>query len=404
MSAHQTGKHVQPMNREESGQGMGLRILILCCLGMIANAMSIQVLSPVSHSVQEALSIDYSRLGFLMGSISIPGIIIAFPGGFIADRWGARRVIIAGFIFMILGALLFAMKPGYTYLCLSRIATGVGCILSSVLLPGILTPWFREKRLGTAMGIFNMALPLGSIFTLSTFGALGALIGPFRIFYIPAAIALLSLVLFILFLPEAAAGDPREQSGDEGAYSGRASIAFLGLIVLFANMSTMGYVTIAPSYFEISGYPVALIGIMLSAVLWGALLLSPLAGYLTTHHQMAKTLIFGGCLFQGAALALIPRISTPLAAVLVILAVSSGLIMTPVYILVPKAMPQGKLNRGYGIIMALMMVGCLTGPSLAGFSVDRLGGFNAGFLALGIFSVFGALCALPLPRALYRAL
>ena len=372
-------------------------VLILCSLGMAVMSVSIQALTPLNHEIQKALHINFSALGFLMGSISIPGIFLSLPGGMIADRWGERAVLFTGFILMIAGASLFALKPGYALLCASRILSGAGCIFLSVLLPGMVTPCFQGRSLGMAMGIFNTALPLGSIVTLSFFGQLGATYGFFDVFWIPVILTALTLILFVLFLPSKSAP---ESAGRRIIIPPlKNQIWILGLVTLFANMATMGYVTIAPTYFTGLGrYSTALVGVMLSAVLWGNLLLSPLAGYLTTRHRMAKLLLMSGCAFQGLCLMLIPQKILPLAFDLTLFAVAAGIIITPIYILVPRAVHSTQINTAFGIIISSMMVGCLTGPYVAGFAVDHCNGFNGGFAALGIFSLAGAIASAMLAK------
>ncbi|MDQ7823788.1 MAG: MFS transporter [Candidatus Eremiobacteraeota bacterium] len=370
-------------------------VLFLCSLGMASMGVTIQALTPVSHEVQGALGIDYGSLGFLMGAISIPGIFLSLPGGLLADRAGSRGLLLAGWAFMGGGALLFAIKPSYGILCAARILAGLGCSLVSVLLPGLIEGAFKGKSLGSAMGIFNAALPVGSILTLTTFAFLAAGMGPFRLFLFPAACAFLCFILFLFFLP----------GGREGSRShalslpGTGPLWLLALVVLFANMATMGYVTIAPSYFHERGTPPAWTGTMLSAVLWGSLLLSPVAGYLTTHRAMGKLLLAGGCFLQGLGLAAIPFDATPLTGDLFLLAMGSGLVMTPVYVLVPRVVKAGQVNTGFGIIFSSMMCGCLAGPYCAGKILDGPGGFAAGFMLLGALSAGAALSALLLGKS-----
>jgi predicted MFS family arabinose efflux permease len=367
-------------------------MLALSFAGMVTMAVTIQVLSPISHEIQKTLAIDYGALGFLMGVISMPGIFLSLPAGYLADRWGNRALLLTGFLCLIAGALIFMLHPPYIWLCIARMVSGAGCAFLSALLPGVFTPRYDGKSLGTAMGIFNTALPIGSIATLTLTGSIAAITGCFNVFALPALFALVMLILFFFNIPAKAPGDQEQRKALSIPTSPQLWI--LAGIVLFANMSTMGYVTIAPSYFAEQGFSRVTTGLMLSAVLWGSLFLSPLAGYLTGRHSMGRLLVGLGSLLQGAALIIVPFDKTPLFFDLLLLAAAAGVIMTPVYIFVPMITGKEKLNSGYGVMMMMMMIGCLLGPPLGGMAVDRLGGFTAGFAALGIFSVLGAALAL----------
>jgi len=368
-----------------------VKVLIACYAGMVAMAVSIQALSPVSHRILESLSLDYGKLGFLMGAISIPGIILAIPGGQWADRWGSTRLLYFSFLSLTAGALLFVATRSYPLLCTGRIITGAGCALLSVVLPGILSFYYDRKSLGTAMGIFNTALPLGSIATLSLLGPLGLVIGWFNVFWVPALAALIAGLCALVLLPARDMVEARELRKVHLPPPG--PIWVLGMVVLFSNMATMGYVTIGPSYFELQGFPLAQVGLMLSAVLVGTFLLSPWAGYLSTLKGMPRVFMFWGSLLLGGSLCSTPILSTPLLFDLIVLAVSSGVIMTPVYILVPRLVEESQVNTGYGIIMASMMTGCLAGPYLSGLCAGS-SGLDVGFYFLGCSSLAAAAAVL----------
>ena len=372
------------------------KVLILCFLGMVAMAITIQGLTPVSYRIQKALAIDFGKLGLLMGAISLPGIFLSLPGGMLADRWGRRALIHTGYILIVIGTVLFTTKQGFEVLYVGRMIAGVGCILISVLLPGVVTSLFQGKSLGMAMGIYNTALPLGLIITLSFFGQLGEVLGPFGVFWIPAVFTSIVLILSLIVMRDIT--PPKLQANKIEIPPIKNQIWILGLIILFTNMATMGYVTIAPSYFAAQKYSTPVIGIMLSAVLWGTLFLSPVAGYLTSNRNMAKILMVGGCLFQGIWLYFIPLKECSLVIDLVLFSISAGVIITPVYILVPRTVPISQLNTAYGIILTAMMSGCFLGSGISGYCVQKLGGFCAGFESLAIFSILGAITAIFLTK------
>jgi len=367
------------------------RMLALSYAGMVTMAVTIQVLSPISHRLQEILAIDYGALGFLMGVISIPGIFLSLPAGYMADRWGNRALLLIGFFCLLTGALIFMMHPSYFLLCTARVISGAGCALLSALLPGVFTPHCSNKNLGSAMGIFNTALPAGSIAALMTIGSIASAIGYFTVFIMPAIAALVMLVLFFLHIPK---GSSDGVAGNKAvSIPSSPQLWLLAGLILFTNMSSMGYVTIAPSYYAKSGYSTISAGFMLSAILWGSLFLSPPAGYLTGRYNVGTILMGLGALLQGIALVIIPIEKTPLFSDLILLAAASGIIMTPAYILVPLITGKEQLNSGYGVLMMMMMIGCLLGPPLGGLAVDRCGGFTAGFITLGFFSFLGAALA-----------
>jgi hypothetical protein len=46
-------------------------------------------------------SIDYTRLGLLIGLYLLPGIIIAYPGGLLGQHFGDKRIAVSGLVLMV---------------------------------------------------------------------------------------------------------------------------------------------------------------------------------------------------------------------------------------------------------------------------------------------------------------
>src|SRR5262249_26957958 len=112
------------------------RWLILGVLFLARTAMGFQFQSvaTLSSSLIADLAIDYTQLGLLIGSYLLPGIFIAYPGGLFGQRFGDKRVAIAGLALMTVGGLLTGTSDAYATFLFGRPATGTVALLPNSLL------------------------------------------------------------------------------------------------------------------------------------------------------------------------------------------------------------------------------------------------------------------------------
>lgn len=91
-----------------------------------ATVFGAQGISPTLPALQKALGISTTEIGLVTAAYMLPGVVLAIPLGWAADRWG-RRVVFSG------SALLYglagagqALTPGFGVLIGLRVLQGVG--------------------------------------------------------------------------------------------------------------------------------------------------------------------------------------------------------------------------------------------------------------------------------------
>ena len=91
------------------------RWLILAVLFLARTAMGFQFQSVATLSpfLVADLSIDYTQLGLLIGLYLLPGIVIAYPGGLLGQRFGDKNVAILGMTLMVIGGGLTGASHDY---------------------------------------------------------------------------------------------------------------------------------------------------------------------------------------------------------------------------------------------------------------------------------------------------
>ena len=136
-------------------------------------------------------------------SIYVLALGITTPvSGFLADRFGIKRIYLVGLGIFALGSFLCGIAPSLGMLILARALQGFGGGLAQPLGPAQLYRAFPIKEQGTALGLFGLALVVAP--------ALGPLLGGWLvdaqlwrvIFFVNVPIGIVGVILGSRFLPD----------------------------------------------------------------------------------------------------------------------------------------------------------------------------------------------------------
>ena len=102
--------------------------------------------------------ITHTQLGVLIGIYLLPGAFFAIPGGWFGKYFGDKRVVLTGLIMMSLGGALLVLSESYEIMLTGRLVSGIEAVLLNVLVTKMVTDWFAEYRIATAMRTFCIAV------------------------------------------------------------------------------------------------------------------------------------------------------------------------------------------------------------------------------------------------------
>jgi len=368
-------------------------------LFMLVFAVTFQSIPPLLGFLVHSLEISHTQAGALMSLFGLPGILISIPGGIFADVYGPKQVGVIAFIITLGGSLLVALGKSFPLLIIGRIISGIGGLTISIVAPQALSRWFASKDLGKAMGIFNTAMPLGSIFTLNIFGILAAIFTWQIPLLITSFFCLTVLVLFYLKYPKLPdetqqQGRPEFKKNVVALRKTRSQVWLIAAVWMMYNASTISYLTFGADYYQSTGYTVGYAGFLTSLLMVGSLLFSPLVGLLTDRVGKEECFIIGGSIAIGFLLFSVPR--TGLNPLLLggMIGFFAAAIPAPVFSLVPKYISLAQAGLGYGILSTCLNIGILIGPLLVGSSYDRTESYLSGFNLMTLFAFITAVIAL----------
>ena len=199
------------------------RWAVLSLLVAVRTSMGFQFQSvaAVSPLMTADLGISYAELGILIGAYLLPGVVVALPGGWLAARLGDRRIVLAGLALMAFGGFITGLAGSFGLALVGRLVAGTGAVLLNVVLAKMVTDWFAEGQLVTAMGCLLGAWPLGIALALVSLGGLAEATSWQFVMHVAAALcaaAWLAMRLFYRSAPgEAAMAGAVRRTGLEAA-------------------------------------------------------------------------------------------------------------------------------------------------------------------------------------------
>jgi len=213
-------------------------LLLLTALNLL-NYADRNVLFAVQPLLQNEFHINKAQIGFLTSAFLICYMIAAPFVGPLADRYSRKVIIVVGAIFWSGLTLLTAVTHTYAELLVRHTLVGIGEATFVTIAPTFVVDLFAERVRARILGIFYLAIPVGSAVGYLMGGYFSHLYGWRFPFYIAAAPGFL-LAIAVLFVQEPARGrfDSLQETPERGTVLGLArNPAFLTATLGMAAMT-----------------------------------------------------------------------------------------------------------------------------------------------------------------------
>lgn len=177
---------------------------------------------------------DQALLNWLVTSYLLVSAIFVVPFGRIADRYGLKRVFVAGLLVLVVSSALCALSSSIYMLIAFRAIEGIGAAMVFGTAVAILTSAYPLKERGKALGIY-MAVTYGGLSLGPSLGGLIVHYGSWRFIYMGMAAYALAVALL------AAWKVPYEKPAAEAGKLDLPGIALYGavLVLLIAGLADL---------------------------------------------------------------------------------------------------------------------------------------------------------------------
>ncbi|MDA4111889.1 MAG: MFS transporter [Thaumarchaeota archaeon] len=370
-------------------------VLFVILASMISFVLSSLDYPPISKLVSSQLQLSNSQSGLITSVYFIPYASMQIPSGFLADRYGAGKTLLAGSFVMALAPFLFIAGGNYDAILLSRAIAGAsgGMVFPSSV--RLISSWFPKNELSGAMSFFGTANGAGQLVAsfLLPLLILGINWRPPLIFTI--LISLLTSALAILPARWHTKLDMtlmRNQTFSIRGIFTRNMFAlmlpnFASLAVIFGVFawSSIFLTTTLHISNSLAGAVVALIGV---ATIVGSFL-----GGVSDRRLGSRITLGVSMILLMVFTVLFSFTDSILFAILSILGIGFGanLYFAPDFSLIPYASKQGILSAGatFGVFNTLSNLGSVISPVLFGVILDWSGSFRIGYGVLAAFASLG---------------
>ena len=339
-------------------------------------------LPPLFTLINKAEGYSFVELATLTLAFYIASAICQPFSGFLVDRFGARRVLLAGLGMLATGTTLIGVLPFYPAIFLLSIVAGIG---NSVFHPcdySIMNATISETRMARAFSFHMFGGYAGYVLAPVSMIFLGNLIGWQSAIIVAGTVG---LVLFAILW-----GGSRDfrDSTHERAESGeaeeplkqslktliRAPVIMCWVFFFFVAMGQMGLMTFVPTLMhEIYAFDLqaagAFVSVMIGAVMVGVLC----GGYLGDVFHKPDVVVTTGYIIGAFLVACIWHFELTTWQLYVIFAVVGflyGVVFPSRELLIRAATPKGASGRVFGFVYSGMDFGAALIPVLFGWFVD----------------------------------
>ncbi len=142
---------------------------------------------------------DPALVGLAMGMYGLTQAVFQLPLGMASDRWGRKRVIVAGLLVFAAGSLIAALADTLTGVLAGRALQGAGAVSAAVT--ALLADQTRDGVRTKAMALVGGSIGLMFAIALVAAPALAARIGLAGLFGLTCALALAGVAVVLWWVP-----------------------------------------------------------------------------------------------------------------------------------------------------------------------------------------------------------
>jgi MFS family permease len=323
--------------------------------------------------------LSYSQVGIIRTIYTGGMALFQIPAGFMAERWGERRLLAAGTAVTALGFVAAGWAGGFTSLLLILLVAGLGSGVQHPLSSSLISRAYETGPRRAALGTYNVSGDLGKVGATAVLAFAAAAVGWRVAGAAYGLVGLLGAVALLLVLTRLDAGSalPLEASADGrglgwGIRDGRgfAALASVGMI---DNATRTGFLTFLPFALMAKGATVAGVGTAMALLFAGGATGKFVCGLVADRVGVIRTVVLTEVATAVGIVALVAA-PLPLAFVaLVPLGVALNGTSSVLYGTVAELVMAERRSRAYGLYYTLSMSASALAPAIYGLVGDAMG-------------------------------
>lgn len=376
--------------------------LLIALIGGLAILSSTMSKTPVLPLFAAALGASPVEIGWIVIASTIPGILISFPAGAIADALGKRRVILASLVVFATAPFLYLWVENSWHLMAVRFYHGFATAVFGTVASAAIAERFPQSR-AAMLSTYSSITIIGRSVAPFLGGFLISVASFHSVFVACAVSGVLALLVGIALPAESRAQQestrgPIDFFGSLSAVLGRRGIMITSLVEA-AQFLVFGAVeAFLALYAAAVGIPAWQIGIILGVQLISVVAVKPVMGKVSDRFGR-RAVILPGLLLGAFAVGCLPlgKDVFVLGLLSLLFGIGFATVTSSTSALIADLAKSGQLGASIGVLRTIMDVGQTIGPVMTGFLVAAWG-YELAFPTLAGVLILSALVFAAAPR------
>jgi MFS transporter, FSR family, fosmidomycin resistance protein len=323
--------------------------------------------------------LSFAQVGLIRSAYTGGMSAFQIPAGFLAERWGERRLLAAGTLVTACGFIAAGWAGSFVPLLILLLAAGLGSGVQHPLSSSIVSKAYETGNRRTALGTYNFSGDVGKAGVAAAIGLLAGLVGwraagaAYGVLGVAAAVAIVPL------LSRLGAGDAESRVAADGRAlvgwgirdgRGFSALCAIGMV---DNATRTGFLTFMPFILISKDLGVGGVGLAFALVFIGGATGKFVCGLMADRVGVIRTVVLTE---MATTLLVLVVVAAPLPvamAVLVPLGVALNGTSSVLYGTVADLVSSERRSRAYALYYSLTIGASALAPTVWGFVSDAAG-------------------------------
>ncbi|MEE3954291.1 MFS transporter [Peribacillus frigoritolerans] len=384
-------------------------ILLVLYFGWIVSYIDRTVVSLSILTIGEDLSLDASKLGIVLSAFFMGYALMQIPGGWLADRFGSRKVIVIAVLFWSVFTALTGLAWSLTSLLLIRFLFGIGEGGYPSASTKAISDYFPADKRTKAQSTMMSSNALGGALAPIICAPLLVWLGWRHVFWVISLLGIIFVIWFLLSTRQSGvySNSNKAHKPKQEEYKQLLINPYLWKVLLvffFINITSWGLSSWMPSYLmQVLGINLKSIGII-SAIptlfLAAGMIIS--GRIINKVGSNAKYGVITGIFIMGVSLYLM-TLSSSIVQVIIYQCIAftfMSFVMSFIFTLPHRVMEQKVVGTAFGILNFGGQAAGIFSPMIMGALIASSGGsYKSAFLFLTVCCLIAGVIACFLPSA-----
>jgi len=373
-------------------------VLMIATLSFVMLGLVLFGYPPISRYVILDLNLSHTESGSITSVFVLGFALMQVPGGYLADRFGGAKTLMVFAAVVGLSPFIFIIGDNFVMALIFRGLAGCACGVTFPSAVRVLSSWFSETELDSAMSVFGLGYGVSQIVSsallpLLTFAANWR---PPLIFTALFSLLVMALAVFTVRWSPPIESPMKVKVDVRGLFTRN---MFALVLPNFASLAiVVGIFAWTPAFLtSILRLSDAYAGAILGSIGVANMLGSYAGGIANKWLGKRRTIALSMILMMVFAV-LLGSSNSGLMAVLCISGIGFGgmLYFAADFSLIPYAAKQGRSVAGmtFGVFNMFSNLGSFVSPLIVGYILDSTGNFLLGFASIGCIGILGVVGAM----------